>query len=211
MVAGHLLPPNIDHNIDHNNKTDLTMQPYSAIEKQQLLSLARESIRHGLTYGTQLTVPMENYYYHLKEPKATFVTLKIDGLLRGCIGNIQPKETLLESVAQNAYKAAFSDPRFGQLKEDEFPHLQIEISILSDLEPITFSSESNLLEQIKPSRDGLLLTAGEHSATFLPSVWEQLPEPTTFMQHLKAKAGLDIHHWPKDMSIERYTTFSFSN
>lgn len=186
------------------------MHPYNAIEKQQLLSLARESIRHGLTYGTRMAVPMQNYYYQLKEQKATFVTLKVDDMLRGCVGTITPRETLLESVANNAYNAAFNDPRFSPLRYDEFPALHIEISILSELQPITFSSESNLLEQLQPIRDGLVITAGENSATFLPSVWEQLPEPQKFMQQLKAKAGLDAQQWPPNISVERYTTYSFS-
>lgn len=183
---------------------------YSAIERQQLLTVARESIRHGLNFGTRMDVDPEKYGVTLREIRACFVTLRIDDLLRGCIGNIVPRETLVESVANNAYSAAFDDPRFGALHSDEFPLLGIEISILSELQPMAFDSEQDLIAQLQPDVDGLVLTAGDHSATFLPSVWEQLPQPGNFLAHLKEKAGIDADSWPDDIVAERYTTHTIA-
>lgn len=184
---------------------------YSAIEKQQLVTAARESIRHGLNFGTRLDVDPAKYSDTLQEQRASFVTLKVDELLRGCIGNIVPRETLVESVAHNAHSAAFNDPRFGALHNDEFPLLSIEISVLSELEPIVCESEQDLLAQLRPGIDGLVISTAHHSATFLPSVWEQLPEPERFLQHLKEKAGLDPQQWPEGISAERFTTTTVSS
>ena len=183
---------------------------YSAIERQQLLNIARESIQHTLNCGTRMEPEPERYGAHLRELRATFVTLKIDDLLRGCIGNIVPRETLVESIAHNAYSAAFHDPRFGSLRADEYPLLNISVSILSELEPIDFDSEQDLLQQLRPGEDGLVISAGEHSATFLPSVWEQLPDPQTFLAHLKEKAGLAADAWPQGIVAERYTTYTIA-
>lgn len=184
---------------------------YSAIEKQQMLTAARESIRHGLNFGTRIEIDPSRYSAELREIRACFITLKIDDLLRGCIGNIEPRETLVESISHNAHSAAFHDPRFGALRAEEFPLLKIEISVLSDLEPISFSSEQDLIDQLVPGKDGLVITTGHHSATFLPSVWEQLPEAGRFLQHLKEKAGLQTTDWPTDISAERFYTSSISS
>lgn len=184
---------------------------YSAIERQQLLTIVREAIRHGLSFGSRMDVDPHNYTPQLQEIRASFVTLKIDGLLRGCMGNIKARETLAESVAHNAYSAAFLDPRFAPLHSDEMSLLNIEISILSPLEAMSFSSEQDLIDQLTPGRDGLVISSGEHSATFLPSVWEQTATPKKFLQHLKEKAGLDADEWPDDLEAQRYTTHSISS
>lgn len=179
---------------------------FSAIERQQLLTAARESIRHGLNFGTRIDVDPGRYSPELRRELASFVTLNIDDLLRGCIGNIVPRETLVESVSHNAYSAAFHDPRFGLLHADEFPLLKIEISVLSELEPIEFTSEQDLIAQLRPGVDGLVITAGSKSATFLPAVWQQLPRASDFLEHLKEKAGLPVDAWPDTIQAERFTT-----
>lgn len=179
---------------------------FSAIERQQLLTAARESIRHGLNFGTRIDVDPSRYSPELRRELASFVTLKIDDLLRGCIGNIAPRETLVESVSHNAHSAAFHDPRFGMLHADEFPLLKIEISVLSELEPIDFASEQELIDQLRPGVDGLVITTGSKSATFLPAVWQQLPASRDFLEHLKEKAGLPPGAWPADLEAQRFTT-----
>lgn len=184
---------------------------YSAIEKQQMLTAARESIRHGLNFGTRIEVDPTKYSAELREMRACFITLKIDDLLRGCIGNIQPRETLVESICHNAHSAAFHDPRFGALRADEFPLLKIEISVLSEPEPIHFESEQDLIAQLVPGKDGLVISTDRHSATFLPSVWVQLPEPDRFLDHLKEKAGLQASDWPADLSAQRFYTTNVSS
>jgi AmmeMemoRadiSam system protein A len=141
----------------------------------------------------------------LKEKRATFVTLTIDGDLRGCIGMLDACRPLAEDVAQNAVSAAFHDPRFPPLSRDEFDDLKISISVLSPPQEMTFSSEADLLEQIRPSVDGLILQEGFRKGTFLPSVWEELPEKEMFFEHLKLKAGLPAGYWSDTLCVSRYT------
>jgi AmmeMemoRadiSam system protein A len=111
-------------------------------------------------------------------------------------------------VASNAYSAAFEDPRFAPLERGEFERLDIHLSLLSAPEPIQFGSEKDLLAQIRPSLDGLVLEEGARRGTFLPSVWEQLPDPVEFLRHLKRKAGLPADYWSATLRVSRYTSES---
>jgi AmmeMemoRadiSam system protein A len=177
--------------------------------QEQLLDIAEASIRHGIGYGRPLSVSLKDYPHNLGEPGASFVTLNRDGQLRGCIGSLSPHRALAEDVAENAYAAAFSDPRFPPLREEELAGLDIHISILSAAEPMCFSSESELLQQLQPGVDGLIMEEGFRRGTFLPSVWEQLPSPELFLRHLKQKAGLPSDYWSDSLRVSRYTTHSF--
>jgi AmmeMemoRadiSam system protein A len=178
--------------------------------RQTLLRLARESIVHGLTCGRPLGVDPEDYAPELRAERAAFVTLKERGTLRGCIGHLEPVQPLVQDVAENAFAAAFRDPRFPPLQDGELPMLSIEISVLTLAEPVTFASEADLLGKVEPRRDGLILRAGAARGTFLPSVWESLPEPRDFLRHLKIKAGLRPDFWSEEVEILRYRTESFS-
>lgn len=170
-----------------------------------LLDIARDSIRHGLQRGGQLSVIAEDYPEVLREKRATFVTLKIDGALRGCIGTLEAHRPLVKDIADNAFAAAFRDPRFGRLSEPEFERLHYHISVLTPPEPMQFEDEADLLRQLRPAVDGLVLEDGPFRGTFLPSVWESLPEPVQFLRHLKQKAGLAQQHWSPTVRIRRYT------
>lgn len=181
----------------------------SAAERSTLLALARESIRYGLAHGRPPTVRAADYDAALRIPAACFVTLQIKGALRGCVGSLEPVRMLVDDVAHNAYAAAFSDPRFPPLAEQELDQLDIHISMLSPRQPLRFSSEADLLRQLRPGVDGLVLEDARHRGTFLPSVWEQLPEASEFLRHLKIKAGLPPDHWSANLRVERYTTESF--
>jgi uncharacterized protein len=184
--------------------------PVSALtpaHKQQLLQLARESIRKGLC-GESLSVRAADFPEPLRAPRATFVTLQVDGQLRGCIGTLEARQPLAEDVASNACGAAFRDSRFPALTWPEFERLDIHVSILSPPEPLPFSSEEDLLAKLRPHVDGLILQDGFNRGTFLPSVWEQLPAPREFLRHLKLKAGLRPDYWSKNIRIQRYTTES---
>lgn len=130
---------------------------------------------------------------------ATFVTLTLRGQLRGCIGSLLAHRPLIADVRGNAVAAAMNDPRFYPLEQEELPKIRVEVSLLSPPVPIEFSSESELLELIVPGKDGLVISNGMHRATFLPQVWEQLPEPKEFLSHLKQKSGL-----PGDTPIETF-------
>lgn len=178
---------------------------YSAADKQTLLDIARDSISYGLDHHCALPIVTEDYPPQLKILRATFVTLKIAGDLRGCIGTLQASRPLVEDVANNAYAAAFRDPRFAALEAHEFAQLQYHISILNPTEPLHINSEAELLTQLRPGVDGLVLEDKQHRSTFLPAVWESLPTPQQFVQHLKLKAGLPASYWSETIRFKRYT------
>lgn len=175
-----------------------------------LLDVARRSIEYGLQYQSPLTVDAADYPETLRPLRATFITLEIDGHLRGCIGTLEARSPLVQDVAEHAFAAAFEDPRFFPLRQEEFPRLDIHISVLSPPEPMEFSSEDELLAQLRPGVDGLILRLGQRRATFLPSVWDSLPDPYVFLAQLKQKAGLPLDFWSPELTAERYTTESFS-
>lgn len=183
------------------------MAPMSLTEKdrRRLLDLAKLSITHGLNTGKALKIELNDYPPELTVPRATFVTLQKQGQLRGCIGMLEAVRPMAEDVAENAFSAAFKDYRFPPLEADELDALDIHISILSPAEPIAFTSEQDLIDQLRPGIDGLILEEGFKRGTFLPSVWESLPDPRQFLQHLKQKAGLPPHYWSDSIKISRYT------
>ncbi|MBI3570917.1 MAG: AmmeMemoRadiSam system protein A [Gammaproteobacteria bacterium] len=186
-----------------NNASSALALPH----KQQLLQLAGESIKKGLC-GDTLAVSATDYPEPLRVMRATFVTLHVEAQLRGCIGTLEARRTLVEDVASNAWSAAFRDPRFSALTWPEYERLDIHISILSLPEPMEFASEEELLAQLRPRVDGLIIEEGIYRGTFLPSVWEQLPDPREFLRHLKRKAGLPPDYWSSRLRVQRYTTES---
>ncbi len=181
----------------------------SQIHRTILLTTACDSIRHGLETGTALRVDAGRCEAPLGEPGASFVTLHKQGELRGCIGSLQAFRPLLTDVAENAFAAAFRDPRFAPLRVHELPDLTLDISVLSVPEPMNFDSEQDLLRQLRPHRDGLILQDGPQRGTFLPSVWEALPDAERFLQQLKLKAGLTPDHWSENIRVWRYSTECF--
>lgn len=178
-------------------------------EKRILLETARQSIAYGLEHQCALPLSMEPYSALLKSQAATFVTLNLNQQLRGCIGTLEAYQPLLKDVSEHAYSAAFQDPRFSPVTAQELNLLEIHISILTPNEQMSFTSEEDLLKQLQPGIDGLILNDGTHKATFLPSVWEQLKKPEEFLNHLKRKAGLDEDYWSESMKAFRYKTISF--
>ncbi len=172
--------------------------------RQRLLDLAKHSIVHGLQKGRPLKINLADYPAELTELRATFVTLEINDQLRGCIGMLEAVRPLAEDIAENAFSAAFNDPRFPPLDASELDGLEIHLSILTPAEPVVFSSEQDLISQLQPGIDGLILQEGHRRGTFLPSVWESLPEPKQFLRHLKQKAGLSPDYWSNNIRIYRY-------
>ncbi|WP_456376610.1 AmmeMemoRadiSam system protein A [Thiolapillus sp.] len=181
-------------------------------EQQRLVLLhtARASIRTGLFEGHPLDVEPADFEPELQAQRATFVTLNKHGELRGCIGHLEAIQPLIKDVADNAFSAAFQDQRFPPLNKSEFDQIEIHISVLSPPEPLSFVSEQDLLQQIRPGIDGLILQDGYYRGTFLPSVWEQLPTREEFLAHLKIKAGLPANYWSDSLQVSRYTAESFS-
>jgi AmmeMemoRadiSam system protein A len=168
------------------------------------LDLAVASIGHGLRHRCPCPVDLEGLAAEFGLLRATFVTLTRHSQLRGCIGTLQACRPLAVDIAHNAYAAAFRDPRFPPVEEQEFGTLDIHLSLLTPAVPLRFASESDLLGQLVPFVDGLILEDGSRRGTFLPSVWESLPEPKAFLEHLKLKAGLPKDHWSPTLTIARY-------
>lgn len=182
---------------------------FDLAHRRELTALARQSVTSGLEYHRPLKVKFEVVSAKLGQPGASFVTLKRTGQLRGCIGTLIANQALAQDVATNAYSAAFRDPRFDPLGGDELEGLLISISVLSTPQPMVFSNEADLLAQLQPGIDGLILKEGNRRGTFLPSVWESLPSPQEFWPRLKMKAGLDPDYWSDSLLVERYTTESW--
>lgn len=183
--------------------------PFTETERGLLLEVATASIRHGLEHGSALIPRAEDYPSTLQALRASFVTLHLAGELRGCIGALQAREPVVCDVARHAHAAAFQDPRFSPLSEAEFHKVDLHLSILGVPEPIRFSDEADLIRQLRPGEDGLILTDGAYQGTFLPSVWESLPTPELFWRQLKRKAGLSVDHWTPTLRVSRYYTESF--
>ncbi|MGQ9659374.1 MAG: AmmeMemoRadiSam system protein A [Thermochromatium sp.] len=182
---------------------------HDATERALLLAIAARSIAHGLKHQRPLEPDPAEYPEPLRAIRATFVTLERQSELRGCIGVLEGFRPLVTDVAHNAFAAAFEDPRFPPVRADEYPELTLKLSLLTPAEPLVFGSESELLDQIRPGRDGLILSDRGRRGTFLPSVWEQLPDPRDFLAHLKRKAGLPPDYWSQTLRVARYSTESF--
>ncbi len=175
-----------------------------------LLDVARRSIECGARTGEGLAVDPGAFPEALREPRATFVTLHLGGELRGCVGALEARAPLVVDVAKSAFGAAFRDSRFAPVRGEDVAGLDIHIAILSPLERIAVASEAALLAALRPGVDGVVLRDGTCQGTFLPAVWERLPEPRRFVEELKRKAGLRPDHWSKTVEVSRYSVESIS-
>jgi AmmeMemoRadiSam system protein A len=175
-----------------------------------LLRIAASSIEHGLRSGEPLPVAAQRHPEELRSPGACFVTLSSSGRLRGCVGSAEAHRPLVEDVAENGFAAAFLDSRFPKLASEERFSLRISVSVLSRPELIGFTDEDDLLRQLRPGRDGLIIKAEGRRALFLPQVWVAIGEPREFLAHLKEKAGLARDFWSPDVSGWRFTAESVS-
>jgi AmmeMemoRadiSam system protein B/AmmeMemoRadiSam system protein A len=190
------------------NDIDKTAAQFSEAQGRVLLQLARQTIAEKLGGSTaqpasaELLADLEDDRFDLS--CGTFVTLKIQGKLRGCIGNLTSTESVLDGVRRNAINAALHDPRFASLSKDELAQARIEVSILSEPRPLAYRDGADLIKKLRPLVDGVILRKGHASATFLPQVWEQLPGPEDFLTHLCMKAGLPAGAW-KNSELEVLT------
>ena len=181
-----------------------------AAARGRLLKLARSSMEHGLATALPVPVRASDWPSSVWNPRATFVTLTRDGRLRGCRGRIDAVQPLPQDVAVSALQTALDDPRFPPVTASELPELRIAISVLTPPEPLPAAGFEDLCAVLRPRDDGLLLSAGDLRATFLPKVWEQLPDPEAFLEALWEKAGLPPRAWPEGISIERYGAIDFA-
>lgn len=182
----------------------------SETHQELLLDLAEKAIHHGLKNGGHMPIDLETFPEELRLHRACFVTLNLSGRLRGCIGSLNAYQPLASNVAENAYNAAFRDPRFSPLTPLEASRLEIHIAVLGELQSMQFGSESELASQLLAGSDGLVLSEGPRRGTFLPSVWEVFPDPKDFLSHLKQKAGLPADYWSNEIRVQRYHVHEFS-
>ncbi len=176
----------------------------------KLLHLARGSIEYGLIHDEPLPIEQDELSGAMMEPAATFTTLHLKGQLRGCCGTLQATRPLAADVTRSAFQAAFRDSRFDPVGENELAAIRLELSVLSPLRPMRFADEADLLNQLTPGTDGLVIVLGERRATFLPTVWKQLPQPQLFLAALKNKCGLPPDYWSERLEFHRYRTSSYS-
>jgi AmmeMemoRadiSam system protein A len=177
-------------------------QPQAEDEKGPvLLKLARAGIAAALGQSAAF----DARHAWLQAHGASFVTLTRCGELRGCIGTLEAHRPLADDVRENAVAAAFHDPRFAPLSRAEFDAIRVEVSLLSPAEPLGAASERDALASLRPHVDGVVFEFGHYRSTFLPQVWEQLPDPVDFLAQLKRKAGLSMNFWDAGVRLSRYT------
>jgi AmmeMemoRadiSam system protein A len=164
--------------------------PLSPQDRLYLLELARETIALATQGWEPSPVELDAVSEDLRRDGASFVTLTKYGALRGCIGSLEPRRPLVLDVRENAVSAAFHDPRFPPVSSEELDDLHVEISVLSLPEPLSYNGPDDLIARLCPGVDGLVIEQGWNRATFLPQVWEKLPDPHEFLQHLCLKAYL---------------------
>lgn len=184
--------------------------PLTDLEKQYLLKLARQTIANALLHQPEPELDFERLSPALRDPGASFVTLTIGGRLRGCIGSLEARQGLAVDVREHAYQAAFEDYRFPPLTSNELPVTLIEISRLTAPVALAYESPGELPRLLRPGRDGVILQDGFKRATFLPQVWEQLPEPEAFLSHLCTKMGAPADLWKKKtLQVNTYNVEEF--
>lgn len=178
---------------------------FTSEQQQLLLAAASASIQSGLHGRILVEVDPAAVPAPLSEPGASFVTLRIAGELRGCIGTLEANQPLIRDVAKNAFSAAFHDPRFSPLTPEEFDQIEIHLSVLTPPEPLPCDSEADLLSRVRPGVDGLILRDRGRRATLIPAFWESEPDPYRFLGYLKRKAGLPRDYWSDSLEFFRYT------
>jgi AmmeMemoRadiSam system protein A len=184
-------------------------RPLDATEEQTLLAVAARAVHDALASGRGTLPDATRFNERLRQPGATFVTLERGDQLLGCIGTLEPVRPLVVDVARNALAAAFADPRLPPVTPDDYAAMSIKISVLSQPEPLAVSNFAELAMCVRPGVDGLLLEAGQHRSTLLPSVWPKVDGVNEFLAVLWQKAGLRGVEWEPSTRVSRYTTHEF--
>lgn len=185
-------------------------QTINSEDRQILLELARRSIESASRKRKSPKIRLEDYSQRMQQHAASFVTLTIQGALRGCIGTLQAYQPLVLDVVDHAAAAAIEDYRFTPISPSEVQMISIEISVLTQPEELNYADAADLKLKLRPGIDGVILKDGRMRATFLPQVWEQLPEKEDFLSHLCAKMGAPIDHWKnKNLEVMIYQVEEF--
>ena len=178
-------------------------------DRKLVFDIAQFMVRFGVEKGRRPKIGWGELSPSMKAQRASFVTLTLNGALRGCIGSVTAHRALHEDIADSAWKAAFGDPRFKPLTAEELAGVKVDVSILSQARPIAVNSEAELINALDPDRDGLILRDGQRQALFLPHVWGGIPDPRVFIRALKRKAGLVPDHWSPETRAFRFSVESF--
>ena len=179
-------------------------------EQTILLRLAREAVERGVGGETLPLLDPASLSASLREEGSSFITLTARGKLRGCIGSLDPYQSLAEDVREHAVAAALRDPRFAAVREDELNEIQIEVSRLTRPMPLQYKDADDLLSKLRPHVDGIILRDGSHRATFLPQVWEKISDPAEFLDNLCYKMGLEPDLWRrKPLEVLTYEVEEF--
>ncbi len=178
-------------------------------DRAMLLKWARTALEHAARHQSWLEPP-ETGSEALLERRGVFVTLRDGDKLRGCVGNLVPRGTLIEEVGRAAFSASQRDPRFAPVRPEETERLLIEISVLTEPKAVDLNGEDHALAQMIPHRHGVIIRSGSRIGTFLPKVWDSLPSREAFMAHLKEKAGWAQDEWPEDAVMELYEAEDFA-
>jgi uncharacterized protein len=188
--------------------------PLTDSEKRKLLGLAREALEHAVSGRKPPALDQNELTPNLTEAGASFVTLMINGELRGCIGALEAYQPLAEDVREHAAAAALEDPRFPPVDQGELSRIRLEISRLTAPQPLEYSSADDLIKKLKPHVDGVILRNGRRRATFLPQVWEKIPDPVEFLERLCQKMGMHATAWrtiPMDVLVYQVEDFGETN
>jgi AmmeMemoRadiSam system protein A len=187
----------------------VTTGTFTLAHERTLLDVAARAVHDALATGRGTTPDPTRFDEELRQPGATFVTLERGERLLGCIGTLEPSRPLVIDVARNALAAAFADPRLPAVTPDDYAAMSIKISVLSKPQPVDAASYAELTTVVKPDFDGLLLEAGSHRSTLLPSVWPKVDGVADFLSVLWEKAGLRAGDWNASTRVSRYSTREF--
>ena len=179
-------------------------------QRRRLLELARQAVGHAAHREALPALTLQSVPEVLRRPGCAFVTLTESGLLRGCIGGLEARMPLAEDVWEHAYAAACDDFRFEPVQPSELDHIEVEVSVLTPPLQIAYEGPEDLERKLRPGVDGVILSAGIRRATFLPQVWEKIPDTVEFLDRLSDKAGLPAAAWRKgEVSVQVYQVVSF--
>lgn len=189
----------------------LNLRLFAEAYKKELLQIASQALSESIVRHKDYSPSRKDYSNELFDKGASFVTLKLNGELRGCIGTVVPHVAIAHDIANNTFRAALEDSRFPPLTEAELPQVDFSISLLTGFERIRYLNEADLLNRIKPGIDGIIIRDGDRQGLFLPSVWKELPDKNEFLKNLKIKAGMNPGFWSNNIKVYRFRTVEIKN
>ena len=202
---------NAQQNLSKLEQETQNLQQFAESYGQELLQVVARALQKAVTEHKNYSPSRQDYSDEIFNKGASFVTLKKNNELRGCVGTVIPHEAIAQDVSENTFRAAMEDDRFQPLSQEELPFLSFSISLLTGFEPINYKDSDDLLSQIKAGVDGIIIRDGDRQGLFLPSVWQELSNKEEFMKHLKIKAGINPSYWSENLKVYRFRTVEIKN